>query len=133
MGRASIQLYENEAHHRYQPSRSQKSERKVKRIYSRASAKTIELFKCIHIKIYISKQIFDSLTYKSSTDINIDFHFTFFSLKAFSKQHLPLLQLSKAYSFKDHLRGRGKHSQNVPKISPSHITQSFAHCKHKGQ
>lgn len=28
---------------------------------------------------------------------------------------------------------KGKHSQNVPKISPSHITQFLAHCEHKGQ
>lgn len=41
--------------------------------------------------------------------------------------------LSKAYSFKEHLRGRRKHSENVSKISCLHIRQCLAPCEHKGQ
>ena len=44
-----------------------------------------------------------------------------------------LLPLPKAHSFKEHFRGRRKHSQNVPKISPLHITQALVSCEHKGQ
>lgn len=59
----------------------------------------------------------------------LSFHF----LSFFQACSISLLQPCHACRFKRHLRGRGKFSQNVPKIGPSHITLSLAHCEHKGQ
>ena len=44
-----------------------------------------------------------------------------------------MVRVTKAYAFKEALRGRGEHSQNVRKIYPSHITLSLPYCEHKGQ
>lgn len=82
--------------------------------------------------IYILKSIwiFQHSHAKLNKDINTSLCFTFLS-EALLDAAPPITWAFKHFPW-GHVR-EGKHSQNVPKIRPSRITQALAHCEHKGQ
>lgn len=111
--------------------RSQESEREEKKKYAGASAEKRPIHMHLHgirthLQPYFRTDIFLLRKKKSNADINTDFHFTFFSLKALFKAVSLFALALKSLLFERALRREGKTFTECSKNQP--ITYNTVSC-----